>query len=53
VPHTVQTLIGATVFHFASGELGESIIGKPLLSSDAVRRRKQELRNLLQRGLAA
>jgi TetR/AcrR family transcriptional regulator len=53
VPHTVQTLIGATVYHFASGELGESIIGKPLLSSDAVRRRKQELRNLLQRGLAA
>jgi len=53
VPHTVQTLIGATVYHFASGELGESIMGRPLLSAEAVRRRKQELRNLLQQGLAA
>jgi AcrR family transcriptional regulator len=53
VPHTVQTLIGATVYHFASGEIGESILGRPLLSAEAVRRRKQELRNLLQEGLAA
>jgi TetR/AcrR family transcriptional regulator len=53
VPHTVQTLIGATVYHFASGEVGESIMGRPLLSAEAVRRRKQELRNLLQQGLAA
>jgi len=53
VPHTVQTLIGATVYHFASGELGESIMGRPLLSAESVRRRKQELRNLLQQGLAA
>jgi TetR/AcrR family transcriptional regulator len=53
VPHMVQTLIGATVYHFASGEVGESIIGRPLLSAEAVRRRKQELRDLLQRGLAA
>jgi AcrR family transcriptional regulator len=53
VPHTVQTLIGATVYHFASGEIGESILGRPLLSAEAVRRRKQELRNLLQQGLAA
>ena len=53
VPHTVQTLIGATVYHFASGEVGESIMGRPLLSAEAVRRRKQELRNLLHQGLAA
>ena len=53
VPHMVQTLIGATVYHFASGEVGESVLGRPLLSAEAVRRRKQELRNLLQRGLAA
>ena len=53
VPHTVQTLIGATVYHFASGELGESIMGRPLLSAEAVRRRKQELRQLLHQGLAA
>jgi TetR/AcrR family transcriptional regulator len=53
VPHTVQTLIGATVYHFASGELGESIVGGPLLSAEAVRRRKQELRDLLREGLTA
>jgi AcrR family transcriptional regulator len=53
VPHTVQTLIGATVYHFASGEVGESIMGRPLLSAEAVRRRKQELRSLLHQGLAA
>jgi AcrR family transcriptional regulator len=53
VPHTVQTLIGATVYHFASGEIGESILGRPLLSAEAVRRRKQELQSLLHQGLAA
>jgi AcrR family transcriptional regulator len=51
--HTLQTLIGATVYHFASGELGENLLGRPLLSSEAVRRRKQELRELLHSGLAA
>ncbi len=53
VPDTVQTLIGATVYHFASGELGESIMGRPLLSAEAVRRRKHELRHLLHQGLTA
>ena len=51
--HTVQTLIGATVYHFASGELGEGLLGRPLLSAEAVARRKQELRALLRHGLAA
>ena len=51
--HTVQTLIGATVYHFASGELGEGLLGGPLLSAEAVARRKQELRELLRSGLAA
>jgi len=53
VPHTMQTLIGATVYHFASGELGETLLGEPLLAADSVRRRKEELRNLLHHGLAA
>jgi AcrR family transcriptional regulator len=51
--HTVQTLIGATVYHFASGELGEGLLGCPLLSAEAVARRKRELRELLRQGLAA
>jgi AcrR family transcriptional regulator len=53
VPHTLQTLIGATVYHFASGELGESLLGEPLLSAGSVARRKEELRNLFHHGLAA
>ena len=51
--HTVQTLIGATVYHFASGEFGESVLGQPLLSAGAVARRKRELCELLRAGLAA
>ena len=51
-PHTVQTLIGATVYHFASGDFGEDLIGGPLISADAVRRRKDEVKGLLYRGLA-
>ena len=50
--HTVQTLIGATVYHFASGELGESVLGEPLLASASVAARKRELCELLRCGLA-
>lgn len=53
VAHTVQTLIGAIVYHFASGELGEGLLGRPLLSAEAVARRKQELRRLMHLGLVA
>jgi AcrR family transcriptional regulator len=52
VPDTVQTLIGASVYHFASGEIGERILGGPVFSAEAVRRRKRELRTLLASGLA-
>ena len=51
--HVLQTLIGATVYHFASGEFGEQLIGSPLLSAEAVRRRKEEVKSLLHHGLAA
>jgi AcrR family transcriptional regulator len=50
--HTLQTLIGATVYHFASGEFGEQVLGGPLLSAEAVRRRKAELKAFLRHGLA-
>ena len=53
VPHTLQTLIGATVYHFASGDLGAGLLGRPLLSAEAVRRRKLEVKNLLRHGLVA
>lgn len=51
--HTLQTLIGATVYHFASGEFGEGIFGRPLFSAESVRRRKQEVKALIHSGLAA
>jgi hypothetical protein len=53
VAHTLQTLIGATVYHFASGEFGDTLLGRPVLSAEAVAARKQELRDLLRHGLAA
>ena len=51
VPHTVQSIIGLTVFHFASGEFGEEIIGRPLFSASEVRRRKLEVKALVRHGL--
>lgn len=51
VPHMVQTVIGATVFHFASGEFGEDLIGRPLFAPAEVRRRKQEIKALFRHGL--
>jgi len=53
VAHTLQTMIGACVYHFASGELGEELIGAPLLSAGAVRAQKDTVRQLLHHGLAA
>ncbi len=52
VPEILQTVIGATVYHFASGEFGETLLGGPLFSAEAVSRRKRELKALLERGLA-
>ena len=53
VGHTLQTLIGATVYHFASGEMGDEMIGRPVFSATEVRRRKDEVKALFHRGLLA
>jgi len=50
-PHTLLTLIGVIVFHFASGEMGERILGRPLFSAEEVARRKREVIGLLRHGL--
>jgi AcrR family transcriptional regulator len=52
-PHTLLTMIGATVFYFASAEMGEQILGRPLFSAEEVSRRKRELLGLLRHGLFA
>jgi AcrR family transcriptional regulator len=53
VPHTLQTLIGAVVFHFASGEFGDEMLGRPIFAASEVRRRKSELRSFVRHGLGA
>jgi len=53
VPHTLQTLIGAVVFHFASGEFGDEMLGRPIFAPDEIRRRKSEVKAIVLRGLAA
>jgi AcrR family transcriptional regulator len=52
-PDAVQTLIGATVYHFASGEFGEAVLGGALFSAEAVARRKREVKALLLHGLTS
>lgn len=53
VPDAVQTVIGATVYHFASGDFGEQITGGPIFSAEAVARRKREVNQFLRAGLSA
>jgi len=50
--HLTQTLIGATVYHFASADLGDEILGAPIFSADQVSERKRELKALVRNGLA-
>ncbi len=52
VPDLLQTVVGATVFHFASGDFGEALFRAPIFSAEAIARRKRELQILLQQGLA-
>lgn len=53
IPHMIQSLMGLTVYHFASGEFGEELVGGSLFSPAAVRRRKEEVKALLYQGLLA
>ena len=49
VPDAIQTLIGATVYPFTSGEFGEKLAGE-IFSADAVARRKREVLGLIEHG---
>ncbi len=53
VVDAVQTCIGAIVFHFASGEIGEAMIGESIFSASAVERRRREVSEFIRRGLLA
>ena len=43
IPHTIQSLIGMTVFHFASGDLGEDLLGEPIYSGRQVAARLEHV----------
>ena len=53
VPHTLQTLIGMTVFHFATGDFGEDVLGAPLYSAAEIRKRKEHVVSFMDRALRA
>jgi AcrR family transcriptional regulator len=49
----IQTVIGTIFFHFASGDLGEALVGEPIFSGSAVARRRHEVAEFIRRGLLA
>ena len=51
VQHLLLTIIGQTVFPFASGDFGREVLGKDVFDKAEVARRKQEVRDLLRYGL--
>ncbi len=53
VPHTLQTLIGATIYHFASGDFGDELLGRAIFTPSEVQRRKDEVKALIRHGLGA
>lgn len=53
IPHTLQSIVGLTVYHFASGEFGAELVGQSLFAPVQVRKRKEEIKALLHHGLVA
>jgi AcrR family transcriptional regulator len=53
VPDAMQTTIGAVVFHFASGDLGDALFGEAIFSAAAVERRRREVSEFIRRGFLA
>ncbi len=53
IQHTLQSLVGLIVYHFASGEFGEEMFGQSLFTPALVRKRKEEVKALLHHGLIA
>lgn len=51
IPHMLQSLVGLLVYHFASGEFGETLLKQSLFAPAAVRKRKKEVKQLLYAGI--
>jgi AcrR family transcriptional regulator len=48
--HTLQSLIGLIIFHFASGEFGSELFAGSIFSPAEVKKRKREIKALLHHG---
>jgi TetR/AcrR family transcriptional regulator len=53
IPHTIQTLIAISVFHFASGDLGSDVLGESVYEPEQVRLRQAHIHDYLDHGLRA
>ncbi len=49
----ILNVIGTVVFYFASGDLGEAMVGESIFSRSAVDRRRREVSEFVRRGLLA
>jgi hypothetical protein len=46
-------VVGTLVFYFASGDLGEGLVGESIFSHSAVSRRRREVSQFIRGGLLA
>ena len=53
IPHTLQSVIGMLIYHFASGDFAVELFGRSPFAPAEVRRRKDEIRAFLHHGLVA
>jgi TetR/AcrR family transcriptional regulator len=53
IPHTIQSLIGMVIYHFASGAFGAELLKRPVFTPTEVRRRKEQVKALIHHGLRA
>ncbi|MEW6775835.1 MAG: TetR/AcrR family transcriptional regulator [Bdellovibrionota bacterium] len=51
IGHFIQSVVGATLFHFASGNFGEEMIDGDLYAPKNVAARKEEVKNFIRLGL--
>jgi len=52
IPHTIQTMVGMTVFHFASGDMGDDLLGEPIYSQPQLQARLSHLHDYIDHALA-
>jgi len=53
LPHALQSIVGMLVYHFASGELGEEVLGAPVYAPAEIQRFKAFVVTFIENGLSA